>query len=372
MPEILKKFNIPGITATMIAGIIAGPYCLGLIHTDNIIETFASFGAVFLMFLAGMEVDNETLKSEFKNSVIISLFSLVIPAIGGYLIGMWFGLNFIGALLYAIIFSSHSVGIVYALIDELKLTKSKFGTTALSSTILVDLSSLIILSIVIKLSMAGQNLNIGYFIALDILYIVGLLLTIPLISKIIFQKFEKLHIKKIHFILFIILVSILTGEHIGLHPIIGAFITGIAVSESLTKKEHDELLNKNLNAIGYGVFIPIFFFALGMDTNIRVLFNLNNVELILATISGAIILKILSGYMSFKLVGYDHIKSICGGLLTMPKISASLVAASVGKELGIISNEFFVAIVVLSLITSMISPILVKNLIIKYKDLFAV
>ncbi|AEH07340.1 sodium/hydrogen exchanger [Methanothermococcus okinawensis IH1] len=370
MPEILKRFNVPSITSVMLAGIIAGPYGLGLIQPDNVIELFSSFGAIFLMFLAGMEVDNETLRREFKSSIFISLFSLIIPAIGGYLIGTWFGLNFIGALLYAIIFSSHSVGIVYALMNELNLTKSKFGTTVLGSTILVDLISLIILSIIIRLSTDGQNFNVGYFITSDVVYIGALLLTIPYISKIIFEKFEKLHIKKIHFVIFIILISILIGEHLGLHPIIGAFITGIAISESLTKKEHDELLNKNLNAIGYGFFIPIFFFALGMNTNISVLYNLSNVGLILATIIGAVVLKVISGYISFKLVGYDKIKSMCGGLLTIPKISASLVAASVGKELGIISNEFFVAIVVLSLITSMIAPILVKNLVNKYHDSF--
>ena len=179
-----------------------------------------------------------------------------------------------------------------------------------------------------------------------------------------------MHIKRIHFVLFVILVSILAGEVIGLHPIIGAFITGIAVSEALTKEEHDELLNKNLNAIGYGFFIPIFFLTLGISTDITVLTNLHNIWLVLATIVSASLLKIVSGYFSFNLIGYDKIKSLCGGLLTIPKISASLVAASVGLDLGIISREFFVAIVVLSLISSMITPIFVKNLVVKYKKAF--
>ncbi len=369
-PEILKRFNVPGITATMLAGMVIGPYGLGLIDVDNTIEVFSSFGAIFLMFLAGMEVDNGTLREEFGKSTIISLFSLVIPAMGGYLIGTWFGLDFIGSLLYASIFSSHSVGMIYALMNELDLTKTRFGTTALSATIIVDLISLIVLSIIIRMSMNTQNSDIGYFIGLVLLYILGLLLTIPYISKIIFQKFEKLHIKKIHFVLFVILISILAGERIGLHPIIGAFITGIAVSESLTKKEHDELLNKNLNAIGYGFFIPIFFLTLGMTTDTGVLFNLKNMGLILATIIGAMTLKLTSGYMSFKLIGYNKLQSICGGLLTIPQISASLVAASVGRELGIISDEFFVAIVVLSLVTSMITPIFVKKLVMDNREKF--
>lgn len=370
IPEILKKFNIPGITSVMLAGIIIGPYGIGLVKLDAALEIFAMFGAIFLMFLAGMELDNKTLKEEFKNSTFIAFSSLILPAIGGYAIGKLFGLNTIGALLYAAIFSSHSIGIIYSLMDELNMIKSRFGTTALSATILVDLFSLIALSAIIKMSSATQNLDIVYFILMVFGYIISLLIFIPFISKIIFKKFAKLHVQKIHFVLFIIFISILAGEYIGLHPIIGAFITGIAVSEALSKEEHDKLLNNNLNAIGYGFFIPIFFLTLGMTTDISVLYDLNNIWLILATIITASVLKIGSGYTSFRILKYDKIKSLCGGLLTMPKISASLVAASVGLELGILSREFFVAIVVLSILSSMITPIFVKNLVVKNSSAF--
>jgi len=370
IPEILKKFNIPGITSVMLAGIVIGPYGTGLVKLDAALEIFAMFGAIFLMFLAGMELDNKTLKKEFKNSTFIALSSLILPAIGGYAVGKLFGLNTIGALLYATIFSSHSVGIIYSLIDELGIIKSRFGTTALGSTILVDLFSLIALSAIVKMASSVQNSEIIYFILMVFGYIISLLILIPIISKIIFKKFAKLHVKKIHYVLFIIFISILAGECIGLHPIIGAFITGIAVSEALSKEEHDKLLNKNLNAIGYSFFIPIFFLTLGMTTDISVLYDLKNIWLILTTIIVASVLKIGSGYMSFRILKYDNIKSLCGGLLTMPKISASLVAASVGLELGILSREFFVAIVVLSILSSMITPIFVKNLVVKNSSIF--
>ncbi|XRP97269.1 cation:proton antiporter [Methanocaldococcus sp. 16A] len=365
IPNLLRKFNVPAITSVILAGILIGPHGLNILQLDETLKIFADFGAIFLMFLAGMEIDNETLRDEFKNSIVISIFSLTIPAIGGYLIGRLFGLNFIGALLYASIFSSHSVGVVYSLINELKLTKSKFGTTVLSATIIVDIVSLIILSIIIKMSTNSYNTDILYYVLLVVLYISVLLLTIPFISKIIFERYKHYHIRRIHFVLFIILISVLVGEHIGLHPIIGAFITGVAVSEALTKEEHDEILNKNLNAIGYGFFIPIFFLTLGMSVDIGVLSNPKNITLILATVVGLISLKTISGYISFRILGYDKLKSICGGLLTTPQVSASLVAATVGRELGILSNEFFVAVVALSLITSTIIPIVVKHIFVK-------
>ncbi|MEO2117167.1 MAG: cation:proton antiporter, partial [Methanocaldococcus sp.] len=323
VPNLLKKFNIPAITSIMIAGIIIGPYGLNILQIDETLKVFADFGAIMLMFLAGLEVDNETLKQEFKNSLILSLFSLLIPGFGGYLIGQYLGLGFIGSLLYAVIFASHSVAIVYAILDELKMVKTRLGTIILSGTIVVDLITLLLLSVVIKLGTGGED--IGMFLLESLVYIVVLLVSIPFLSKYILKLFEKLHAQRIHYVLFIIFITIIVGEVIGIHPIVGAFICGVAVSEALTKKEHDELLNKNLNAIGYGFFIPIFFLVLGMETNIGTIFNLNNLELFLITLISAVALKFISGFIALRVLGFDKIKNTIGGLLTVPKISASLV-----------------------------------------------
>lgn len=360
VPNLLKKFNIPAITSIMIAGIIIGPYGLNILQVDETLKILADFGVIMLMFLAGLEVDNETLKQEFKNSLILSLFSLLIPGVGGYLIGQYLGLGFIGSLLYAVIFASHSVAIVYAILEELKMVKTRLGTIILSATIIVDLFTLLLLSVVIKLGIGGEN--VGTFLLETVLYIGVLLLAIPSLSKNILGVFEKLHAQRIHYVLFIIFIAIIVGEVIGIHPIVGAFICGVAVSEALTKEEHDELLNKNLNAIGYGFFIPIFFLVLGMETNIRVIFNLSNLELLLITLISAVALKFISGFIALRILGFDRIKNTIGGLLTVPKISASLVAASIGRELGLIGNEIFVTIVALSVITATITPIVVKHI----------
>lgn len=262
-------------------------------------------------------------------------------------------------MLYSVIFASHSVAIVYALLDELKMVKTRLGTIILSATITVDLLTLLLLSVVIKLGTGGED--IGMFLLKVFLYIGALLLAIPLLSKYILGIFEKLHAQRIHFVLSIIFIAIILGEVIGIHPIVGAFICGVAVSEALTKEEHDELLNKNLNAIGYGLFIPIFFLVLGMETNIGVIFDLSNLELLLITLVSAVTLKFFSGFIALKILGFDRVKNTIGGLLTIPKISASLVAASIGKELGLIGNEIFVTIVALSVITATLTPILTKN-----------
>lgn len=306
VPNLLKKFNIPAITSIMIAGIIIGPYGLNILQVDETLKILADFGAIMLMFLAGLEVDNETLKQEFKNSLILSLFSLLIPGVGGYLIGQYLGLGFIGSLLYAVIFASHSVAIVYAILEELKMVKTRLGTIILSATIIVDLFTLLLLSVVIKLGIGGEN--VGTFLLETVLYIGVLLLAIPSLSKNILGVFEKLHAQRIHYVLFIIFIAIIVGEVIGIHPIVGAFICGVAVSEALTKEEHDELLNKNLNAIGYGFFIPIFFLVLGMETNIRVIFNLSNLELLLITLISAVALKFISGFIALRILGFDRIK----------------------------------------------------------------
>ncbi|MBW9222633.1 cation:proton antiporter [Methanothermococcus sp. SCGC AD-155-C09] len=366
VPLILKRFNIPGITAIMLAGIIIGPYGLGIVAMDESLETFSVFGAIFLMFLAGMEVDNETLLKGFKKSLFISLFSAVVCGIGGYYIGNFLGLSHMGSLLYGALFASNSVGIVYALLNELDMIKSKFGTVLLGAVVISELIGLILLAIFSEVNLSQGFGESILFIMEVMLYIIGLLLIVPYIAKAMFKRCEKLHFRKIHFILLIILISILVGEYVGLHPMIGAFITGVAVSEALTKEEHDNLLNNNLNAIGYGLFIPIFFLTLGMNTDVRMLMNLSNLEALIATVGGLMILKTISGYISFKLVGYDKLKSLYGGLLTIPQVSAPLVVVSIGRDLGILPHKFFVTVIVLILITSIVAPILIRHIINKY------
>ncbi|XRO76699.1 cation:proton antiporter [Methanocaldococcus sp. 10A] len=363
VPTLLKRFNIPAITSIMIAGMIIGPYGLNILQLDETLKVLADLGAIMLMFLAGLEVDNETLRGEFKNSVILCLFSLLIPGFGGYLIGQYLGIGLTGSLLYAVIFASHSVAIVYGVLNELNMVRTRLGTIILSATIMVDLFTLLLLSVVIKLGVGDSN--IGIFLLEAFLYIIILILAIPYISKYILGIFEKLHAQRIHYVLFIIFIAIIIGEVLGIHPIVGAFICGVAVSEALTKEEHDELLNKNLNAIGYGFFIPIFFLVLGMETNLKVVFNLNNLELLLITLISAVSLKFISGLFALKLLKFDKLRSIFGSLLTIPKISASLVAASIGKELGLIDNGIFVTIVTLSIITSTITPIVVKHIFVR-------
>ena len=365
VPVILKRFNIPGITAVMLAGILIGPYGLGIVDIDESLKTFSTFGAIFLMFLAGMEVDNETLIRGFKNSLFISLFSAVICGIGGYYIGHLLGLNYLGALLYGIMFASNSVGVIYALLSELDIIKSKFGTVLLGAVVLSEVLGMILLATVSKISLNHFEGSV-LFILQVLIYILGLLLVIPFVAEKIFKRFDKTHCRRIHFVLLIILISILIGEYIGIHPMICAFITGVAVSEALTKEEHDLLLNRNLNAIGYSFFIPIFFLTLGMNTNIRMLTNLDNLEILVITVGGLIVLKTLSGYISFKIIGYDRVKSLYGGLLTIPQVSAPLVVASVGRDLGVLSHSFFVTVIVTILITSIIAPIVIRHLVDKY------
>ena len=258
------------------------------------------------------------------------------------------------------------MGIVYALLNELDIIKSKFGTVLLGAVVISELIGLILLAIFSEVNLSQGFGESTLFIMEVMLYIVGLLLIVPYIAKAMFKRCEKLHFRKIHFILLIILISILIGEYVGLHPMIGAFITGVAVSEALTKEEHDNLLNDNLNAIGYGLFIPIFFLTLGMNTDVRMLMNLSNLEALIATVGGLMILKTISGYISFKLVGYDKLKSLYGGLLTIPQVSAPLVVVSIGRDLGILPHKFYVTVIVLILITSIVAPILIRHIINKY------
>jgi len=166
-PLLLRRFQIPGVIALLIAGMLIGPNCLDLVRMladtfsflggktdvvvqnfDSLISSFGSLGLVFLMALAGMEADFKLINSARKPVAALSILTFLLPAVAGYYVYSYFRPDdFPGKLLYASLFASHSVGIVFPVIRELKLTKTRFGASVLISTVITDIASIILLAV---------------------------------------------------------------------------------------------------------------------------------------------------------------------------------------------------------------------------------
>lgn len=402
-PAVLKRWGIPGVISLMLVGIIAGPNALNMLShlTDSLnflgnpeivynnfsffIAALGSLGLVFLMALAGMEADFKLIDAVKKPVILLSIMTFLIPAVTGYFVYAYFKPDDLpGKLLYASLFASHSVGIVFPVIRELNLSKTKFGAAVLISTIVTDVASIILLAVSVQLkkqqmpsselSQSGLSLFnyiepqffgqwfLPLFLLIVLVYMAAAIYIVHKIGKWIINKVEDKD-AIITVFLFIIMMTVLVGELLGINLIVGAFIAGMGLSTLITQQTIGKDIFRKFEGIGYGLLIPFLFISIGMDTDLRVFNSISNLQILLFTIIGLVGSKIISGFFAMKLSGYSNAKGICAGLMTVPQLSATLAAAAVGKDLGMLDDHFFNAIVVLSIVTTLPIPMLVRAII---------
>ncbi len=405
-PMLLRRFRIPGVIALLLVGMLAGPNCFDVIdrlsrglgflgadpervaaHFQSLVNSLGSLGLVFLMALAGMEADFKLLNSARRPVIFLSVLTFLLPAAAGYWVyGCFRPDDFPGKLLYASLFASHSVGIVFPVIRELKLTRTRFGASVLISTVITDIASIILLavSVQMKRQSLGSNGNghrtLSVFDYLDpamfgsfftpvflLIVLCYLLLTVFCVyrlGKLLVRVFRPEEDALITLLLLVILGSVLIGEFLGINLVVGAFIAGLALSR-IVKEENrgGSSLSACFESIGYGLLIPFLFVSIGMQTDFKAFSGSGNLAIIGLTVLGLVGSKILSGWLAMRCSGFSNGHGIAAGLMTVPQLSATLAAAAIGKELGMLDGNFFNAIIILSIVTTLPVPTLVRLLI---------
>ena len=169
-------------------------------------------------------------------------------------------------------------------------------------------------------------------------------------------------------LLLVILGTVLIGELLGINLVVGAFIAGLGLSKVV--KDQDMVLFKRFESIGYGFLIPFLFISIGMKTDFHAFSQSGNLPIMLFTVFGLVVSKVLSGIIAMKLSGFSNSASLSAGLMTVPQLSATLAAAAIGKDLGILDTQFFNTIIILAVVTTLPIPSLVRLVIEKGKVKF--
>ena len=402
VPLLFKQLKVPSVIVLLVMGMVIGPNGLGLLnflatnlnflgvnpeiirtHSLTMINSLGSLGLVFLMTLAGLEADFKLIRSVRKPTVWLSILTFIMPAIAGFLVYF----NFVpddlpGQLLYASLFASHSVGIVFPVIRELKLAKTRFGAAVLISTVITDIGSIVLLAVSVQLKRMNMapgsgsikslslfdyispeffgNWFVPVFLLIALLYMAGACYAVNRIGNAARKFLSNDEDALVTFFLFMILLSVLVGEFLGVNLVVGAFIAGLGLSKVIKNMGNAALFSK-LEGIGYSLLIPFLFISIGMKTDFRLIFrSMDNLTIIIYTVIGLVGSKVLSGYLAMKISGFSNGKGVCAGLMTVPQLSATLAAAAIGKDLGMLSDDFFNAIVVLSIVTTLPIPNLVR------------
>ncbi|PKL51152.1 MAG: sodium:proton antiporter [Candidatus Riflebacteria bacterium HGW-Riflebacteria-2] len=327
-PILLNRLKIPHLIGMIIAGAIIGPHGLNLMQRDSSIVLFGTVGLLYIMFMAGLEIDLADFKKNSGRSIIFGLYTFSIPMLAGTLAGLYFlDFGLPTSLLLASMFASHTL-IAYPLISSIGVAKNRAVTVAIGGTMITDTLALLVLAAVVGVKTGhiteGFWLKMGLSFTLIALVIV---LLFPAIGRWFFKRFSN-HISQYNFVLAMVFLASFLVELAGVEPIIGAFLAGLALNRLIP---HTSALMNRIEFVGNALFIPIFLIGVGMLINYRAFFkDFETIKVALTMCVIATASKYLAAWLTQKTFGFsaDERRLIFG--LSNAQAAATLAAVLVG------------------------------------------
>jgi Kef-type K+ transport system membrane component KefB len=330
-PLILNKLKIPHLIGLIIAGAIIGPNGLNLMLRDSSIVLYGTVGLLYIMFLAGLEIDMADFKKNSKKSLVFGLLTFIIPMTLGTLVGLYF-LNFswMTSVLLASMFASHTL-IAYPIISKLGVAKNRAVNITVGGTVITDTLALLVLAAIA--GMASGEADAAFWIRISISVVVfGLIVMFifPIIARWFFKKFDD-NISQYIFVLAMVFLGAFLAEASGIEAIIGAFLVGLALNRLIP---HTSPLMNRVEFVGNALFIPFFLIGVGMLIDYRVFFkDIETIKVAAAMIVVATLAKFLAAWITQKIYGFskDERRLIFG--LSNAQAAATLAAVLVGYNI---------------------------------------
>ncbi len=376
--ELFKIVGLPRVIGQISAGLVLGigpvkEIIFGVDHF-KVLSFLANLGIILLFFYIGLELNLNIFKKNIKKSMTISIFKAFVPLILGYVISTYvLGFNFITSMIIAVCLAAGAQSVSIDLLEELKLLKTKLGTTIVSAGIITDVIELLIITVLIGLfQFTTKNITLPLLLLNFAFFIFFIFLARLFIIQHLLKFFDREKSSTARFTGAIILVLAIVSiaEFLNIGALIGAVVAGIVIRSSIYKdisipnwEEHD--IARSIHIVAFGFLIPLFFVWVGLNTNLGLLsqqpflITCLVVTALFAGIGGTILGNVLSKG-SVK-------QGIILGFGLSPKGDIGFVIGALALEANIITDQIFSSLVLMALIVTIISPIVFKKLILNYR-----
>ena len=374
-----KKIHLPQVVGALLAGIILGPSCLGLIEITDFIKKTAEIGVIMLMFTAGIDTDMKDLKETGGKAFVIACFGVAVPLLFcGALYFFFFEryADFMGVLKAAfvgMVFAATSVGITVETLNELGKLKTKTGATLLSAAIIDDILGIVLLSVLTGLSGRGEAGAEGgagvLLVAAKILLFFVFVFVVGFVTKKIFERISEKHYQSrriaIWALAFCLVMSFCAEVFFGVADITGAFFAGLILC-NLTKSR--QYVAKKVTVTSYMLFTPVFFASVGMRTDLKTMnFGILLFALILIVLT--ILSKIIGCGLGARLCGSKKHEALVIGIGMVARSEVALMVAQKGIDAGMIDPKMLPAIILSVICSALVTPILLKAAVSKSPEL---
>ena len=352
-PILLNRFKVPHLLGLIIAGAIVGPFGFNIIERDSGIILSGTAGLLYIMFLAGLEIDIADFKKNSGRSIIFGMYTFIIPMILGTTAGYYLlHFSLTTSVLLASMFASHTL-IAYPMISKLGIVKNKAVTITVGGTMITDTLALLVLAVII--GMEAGEVNADFWIRLSAsIAIFGLIVMVlfPIIARWFFKRFDD-NVAQYIFVLAMVFWGATLAELAGIEGIIGAFLAGLALNRLIP---HTSPLMNRIEFVGNAIFIPFFLIGVGMLINYRAFFKdwetikVAGVMIVVATTA-----KFIAAWLTqktFKL-SVDERRLIFG--LSNAQAAATLAAVLIGYNVGILNDSVLNGTILMILVTCTIA-----------------
>ncbi len=359
-PLLLKLFRLPGMVGIIIVGALIGPNALYILERNDTIILLGEIGLVYLMFIAGLEININKFIEKLDRSLVFGMLSFLIPQIAGTFVGYYLlGLSLPAALLFASVFASHTL-LAYPVIKRLGIVNNEAIAAAVGGTILTDTLALMVLAVVVS-SMEG-NLDMSFWIGLGAglgLFFAGSWLIVPRIARWFFSKLTEESYFEFLFVLAVAFVIAYLAEVAGVEPIIGAFFAGLLLNRLIPNSS--PLMNR-IEFVGNALFIPFFLLSVGMLVNVGAfLEGGSQLTLALWMIGLVLITKLAAAWITGRVYGYGNAQVMSMFGLSVGQAAAALAIVLIGFEAGLFGHDMINAVVMMILVIAIISPNIVER-----------
>jgi len=353
-PILLGKIKIPGIVGFIIAGIAIGPNGFNILKKNSAIELFSTIGLLYIMFIAGIELDLADFKRKKHKSFVFGFLTFAVPILIGFPV-CYYLLNYslLTSILTASMFATHTL-VAYPIVNKFGISKNEAVAVTVGGTILTDTAVLIILAVIMG-SVDGK-LDGSFWIQLCIslsIFTATVFIVIPKIAKWFFTKLESEKTSHYIFVLSVVFFSAFLAQLAGIEPIIGAFVAGLALNRLIP---HSSILMNRIEFVGNALFIPFFLISVGMLVDLRVLFRGPDALIVAASLTVvAIVGKYLSATFTQWIFKYTKNQRLLIFGLSSAHAAATLAIILVGYQAKIIDDNILNGTIILILVTCVVA-----------------
>jgi len=370
-PVILNRLKIPHIIGMIVAGVVVGPFGLNILDRDSSFNIFGQVGLLYLMFLAGLEIDMYHLKLNLRRGLIFGLLTFSIPMITGVLASVYLlHIDWLTSSLLASMYASHTL-IGYPVAARYGVTKSPAVLISIVGTIVAVIASLLVLAGAVNIHNAGQLYTSELLGLLGrlILYCLAVLYIYPRLTRLFFKHYGD-KVTQYVFILALVFLSAWTAKRIGMEEVLGAFFAGLVLNRYVPVSSP---LMSRIEFVGNALFIPYFLIGVGMMINIRVVGQSSTLGIAAVMLAVAIVGKWLPawiGQLVFKMPAAGR-RMMFG--LTTAHTAVALAVVTIGYNMTdaqghrLIDETILNGTILVILVTCAIAPIVTAGAAAKIK-----